>query len=459
MSRDRKRVFKSASIVEYKSLERYFEEMALKGWLIKKMGFGMTFRKIEPQALTFNVAMLTPKTMLDWPDQDESTTYDEFCKSAGWQLAAENQIYRIYYHSSEVDASPIYTDDEDIYKTVKKAFLKSEFILMFLPFLYLAMALLNAKNIRYDLFTSNLKVFNLFSPYVITIIIWMATIPSLYWIIINGKRLHNGDTLFYYSPKWVKNKYRLQSVILVGYLLLLIVALFFDPYGDIPMSMIVVSILPLVLIYIFVWLFKKYIQKTSYPLIAKIGILVIAWALSMGIGMVAIFTFVGTNFMSTPDKKDVKMEINRLTLEELGVTGISNLEWWHMSSSVFVPLSYEYDEWIEDDENKITNSIHIEAMHIDHEWLKSWVVEKVLNEERERYLEEIQYKPNMENYVKEIQGYEDFGVRLYNLSDHGYKVMVVKDQNIFLISYSDLLEDNNLEKALEGLFEISKGGR
>lgn len=452
MSKDKKRVFKNASIVEYKSLEHYFEEMALKGWLLEKMGFGMTFRKIEPQALTFNVALLTPKTMLDWPDKEESSTYDEFCKSAGWQLASENQVYRIYYRLDEIDGPPIYTDDEDVYKTVKKLFFKSEFIVMFIPLIYIIQAFFNFHNIKYDVITSNLGIFNLISPYVLTLIIWMFTIPSLWWVIINGKKLHNGEPLFYYSAKWVKNKYRIQSVVVTLYLLLIIGAILYDPYSNIPISIFIVSILPIVLIFIFVWLFKKFIQKKSYHLAVKISILVFVWALSVGIGSAFIFTFVGSGFMDGSNDESIKIETNRVTLEEMGILGKSNLERWHIDSSIFVPLSYEYDESIKEDENNDSISIHIEGLHMANDWLKDWVVEKVLKEERERYLDNVKYNPDFENYVEEIFGYEEFDVRIYNLTENRHKVMVVKDKEVYLLSYSDLLEEDNLKRAIVGLF-------
>ena len=77
----------------------------------------------------------------------------------------------------------------------------------------------------------------------------------------------------------------------------------------------------------------------------------------------------------------------------------------------------------------------------------------MLKEEQERYLDEVQYDPDLKNYIKEIYGYEKFGVRLYYLTESGYRVMVVKDKEVYLIGFSGILKEGYLEKALVGLFD------
>ncbi len=117
------------SFYDHTGMERHFEKMAAKGWLIEKLGGIWRYRRCEPRALRFCVAYYPEASEYDpaTPSEGEQTFWD-YCASAGWQRAAYRAQTHAFYNEDE-DAVPIETEAavqvETLHRAAKKEYLFS----------------------------------------------------------------------------------------------------------------------------------------------------------------------------------------------------------------------------------------------------------------------------------------------------------------------------------------------
>ena len=122
------------SFYDHTGMERHFEKMAAKGWLIEKLGYFWRYRRIEPQALRFSVVYYPEASEFDpvKPSEGELTFYD-FCAQAGWTKATSRAQMNIFYNEN-ADAVPIETDAalqvETLHQSMKKEQLTAWFLML-----------------------------------------------------------------------------------------------------------------------------------------------------------------------------------------------------------------------------------------------------------------------------------------------------------------------------------------
>lgn len=163
--KDTKRVFASYSFYDHTGLEKSFEKMAAKGWLIEKAAYlGWRYRRIEPKRLTFTVTYFPDASDFDPVPGDGQQTFWELCEQAGWKLACATGQLQIFYNENP-DAVPIETDAvlqlENIHASAKRAYLWQYVLYIILGLFYTCMLI---EKILYDpaeLFSSNIQLFNM----------------------------------------------------------------------------------------------------------------------------------------------------------------------------------------------------------------------------------------------------------------------------------------------------------
>lgn len=125
--RETKRQMTLYSFYDHTGLERHFERMAARGWLLCGSGqYTWHYRRIEPKQLTFCVCYYPRATVFDpLPSVGQEEFYD-FCAHTGWTLAASSAQLQVFYNERE-DPTPIETDPalevEAIHRSAKKSFL------------------------------------------------------------------------------------------------------------------------------------------------------------------------------------------------------------------------------------------------------------------------------------------------------------------------------------------------
>lgn len=134
--RTKKRRFELYIFYDYTGIEAHLARMAMKGWQIHKITpFYWEYRRIEPQEMTYTVTYFSEASDFNPYPTDNQQTFHDYCKKAGWTLAAEWAQMQIFCSAQE-DPTPIETDDaiklKAIHRSMKKNFLPSSIAILLL---------------------------------------------------------------------------------------------------------------------------------------------------------------------------------------------------------------------------------------------------------------------------------------------------------------------------------------
>lgn len=128
-----KRRLERFSFFDHTGMERHFEHMAAKGWMVEKAGALWRYRRCEPRKLRFAVTFYPRASMFDPEPTEEELTFREFCERTGWKFACSSAQLQIFYNE-DPDAVPIDTDPvielETLQRTFKRAYLPASLVLL-----------------------------------------------------------------------------------------------------------------------------------------------------------------------------------------------------------------------------------------------------------------------------------------------------------------------------------------
>lgn len=85
---------------DHTTMEQHFEKMSLKGWALDRMGIFWHYHRIVPRMLHYAVGYF-PGGGIYTPPSGEELTFEEYCRLAGWELAAEYGTMKIFCNERE----------------------------------------------------------------------------------------------------------------------------------------------------------------------------------------------------------------------------------------------------------------------------------------------------------------------------------------------------------------------
>ncbi|WP_418222674.1 DUF2812 domain-containing protein [Clostridium isatidis] len=213
---------------EYRHIEDYLEEMALKGWILSDIkGDFLKFKRSEPRSLKYSVDIFDSISLFAGKDNERALEYREYCKKAGWDFVCEREKIQIYFSEGSKEKVEIHTDEFEKFNIIMKASLKH--------------VLLNFINIILLLFPEYLLIFkgtdgrflaNSLSLGVLLQLTIFATheftgITNFLLFSIKGRRnLYKGEKVSYYFTASVLIRKVIYKIMLVTTLLVLVVITF-----------------------------------------------------------------------------------------------------------------------------------------------------------------------------------------------------------------------------------------
>lgn len=164
----------SFEVFDKEAFCQYLEQMADKGWMIKKVHlYYVLFERCLPQSLTFGIDFETfPKEMMEEDKNKERTQeYIALCEESGWTFATAMEKGYIFYHDKKTEAEPLCSDEILHFETYvrKTVFVYSGMVLF--VFFYLWMG-------RDMIFLSNIERMNSFDL-ILGINMWLFFLPSI----------------------------------------------------------------------------------------------------------------------------------------------------------------------------------------------------------------------------------------------------------------------------------------
>jgi len=123
----KKRTIWSFFELDYKAMEVYLEDMAQRGWMLKKINqLYATFEEITPRKVHFTVDVFEKAGALVSENTEEAREYRELCEEAGWHFIDARRHLQFFYSEAEQRPTPIQTDLETEKRIVSSSLWKSQ---------------------------------------------------------------------------------------------------------------------------------------------------------------------------------------------------------------------------------------------------------------------------------------------------------------------------------------------
>ena len=123
--KDTKHRLETFAFFGHTGIQAHLESMAAKGWMVEQPGtYLWRYRRVEPQTLRFAVAYFPTASEFDPGPTEGQQTYQDYCESAGWHLAARWGQMQIFYTAAQ-DPVPLETDAltqvDTVHRTMKRS--------------------------------------------------------------------------------------------------------------------------------------------------------------------------------------------------------------------------------------------------------------------------------------------------------------------------------------------------
>jgi len=215
--KDKKRRIEPFIFYNHTGIERHFEKMAEKGWMIESLSnYFWTYRRIEPCKIKFTVTYYANSSEFDPFPSEEQQVFLDMCEHTGWKLAASWFQMKIFYNEGE-SPIPIQTDPvseiETIHAACKKNFLRSYFVFLIISLLLggsFVLSLFNGSDIR----SNNSALFQGFTWIMLFILSSVELVTYFTWLRKAKKAAEEGK--FLETPNTVKFQTSLLIILFVG---------------------------------------------------------------------------------------------------------------------------------------------------------------------------------------------------------------------------------------------------
>lgn len=331
-------------ITNYPNIEKHFEEMASKGWLINKVIASNIFiyRKIEPEDLDFSISPYEVETEFTRKTKSELAEFQSVCESVGWNYATKSYDLHIYYKEKGSEALDIQTDEEEEFRSLEKIGKKyTRGLYMQIP-MFLLLSWFTLK----DLFTTTRGMKDglgqLLGPMLLITVIMFAL--ELFhvkrFLKLNKENIEMGESIKYSNIKFYYNRFAFTATSIF----LFIFALYMI-YGALVLNnkFMLIGLIP-VLISVLIGVFYRVIVKPSkMPLGSKKVGLGLTLGLTFIIPIVVLGFFIRNIIGGFDDGKKPNIEGYKvLSINDFVDSDVDEDGNLRREASILIPQSYEY---------------------------------------------------------------------------------------------------------------------
>lgn len=333
--------FNYLNVDNYPSIERHFEKMANKGWLIYKVFTSSLFiyKKIEPQQLDFSISPYEIERYLHRKSREEIEEFQSVSKSVGWDFATKADDLLIYYKPTNVEAIPLQTDAEEEFITLEKIMTKNltlhymSIVIYILFILFIANRLVHSVQAMQDGYTQIVALMLFFG-----LLMSISTIRTFHTFLnINQKNIENGQELEFNEPsQW--SKIIFYSGIYLTFILFIVYSIYnvvvlnnFRTSASLVVAFVTIS---LVVLYRFTVKPKKI--STGYK-VAGLAVL----GLVAGFFSSSFYTWTAEVFSAADNHVDYE-QYRVLTYDNLAMNQTESYSYFTKNASVIIPESYKY---------------------------------------------------------------------------------------------------------------------
>ena len=271
---------------DYEAIEKHLTKMAKRGWFLESIGtFLWTYRKDEPQDLTYEVTYFSEASDFNPYPTDNQEAYYEYCEAAGWNLVASKDKLQIFSTARE-NPTPIESDEALKFKTIHKSMRKSLFltsgllVLLSLPFMIISVIILIKDPIIYF-------VGNSFYTSIYFLIILLA---ALYLLIDYGYWYYGTKKALAIGNKYKRNHHKVRRIAAIMMIVLPVIFASATIIGSEPKSYWWVSAIVMMVSILVGLVFKKIKDKMKKSGVSgKVNVLVTTVGLIITVVILTVF--------------------------------------------------------------------------------------------------------------------------------------------------------------------------
>lgn len=212
MGKKIKKVSITSNITEYKSLEKYFESMVKKGFMLLEVEKDVfKFERIDSRALDFMIRPICNESGYNNMDEEALKEYIKLYKYSGWDFCTSNDVYIIFCKDKNMLAIPIsnYIESKQAYKNIKKVFIKNDVKKMLWMLIPIFLAVIPVFDFTYKDLFSNAALFAVMIPVFLMIGVIIRYLPAVIWFIKNRINLMIGRELTFPTNRIIKIRMKL----------------------------------------------------------------------------------------------------------------------------------------------------------------------------------------------------------------------------------------------------------
>lgn len=418
---------------EYKALEKYLDDMALKGWKLQSIkGVVLKFKKIEPKRIIYSVDVMDKVSFFDGKNSDSALEYREYCKAAGWDFICEREKIQVYCSESETDRVPIHTDEKEKFNCIFKASLKYVLLSLFtviIVFFTQCMMIIGSYDARF--LANNLQLLSLCIMSIFTIHEIIRFVNFINWMVKGRKSLKREGEVSYDYFKVVKIKRIICKLMLIICLVYIVSIAIMGEIFTLKISAVIFLMAGATSI------LMNFVSKTKYKKKRKINIIsyvvIIIFTIIIINGL--IFNEVFFNHMGRDNK--IKKDNYILNLKDFNDEAAEKGSLYTNENNSFLASTLFYS-------NKGKNvDLGYELFQSKYEWAVKYDFNNIMN-----WMKKI----NIKYIEKETDLPED--IKVY-MNEKGHKYLMVSSNKLIEINSWDknLSEGELLNKVYEKVFK------
>lgn len=418
---------------EYKALEKYLDDMALKGWKLQSIkGAVLKFKKIEPKRIIYSVDVMDKVSFFDGKNSDSALEYREYCKAAGWDFVCEREKIQVYCSESEIDRVPIHTDEKEKFNCIFKASLKYAFLSLFTVIMFLfTQCMITIGGYNANFLANNFQLFSLFivSMFIINEVI--GTINFIIWAVKGKRRLKREEDVNYGYFKVVKIKRIICKLMIIIFLLYIVSIAIMGEIFALKISAVIFLMAGVISILMNFVSKTKYKKKRKINIISYVLIIIFTTIIINGLIFSKVFFYYGGK-----DNK-IKEDNYILKLKNFNDEAAEEGSLYTNENNSFLASTLYYS-------NKGKNAdLGYELFQSKYEWAVKYDFNNIMNSMKKINIKYIEKETDLPEYIK-----------VY-MNEHGHRYIMVSPNKLIEINSWDknLSEGELLNKIYEKVFK------
>ena len=430
MVRDIKRELFLIAASDINAVEKHFEEMARKGWMLDSIGdYLVKYKKMKPQELKFSVELFPKLSLFDYPNKDEVVKYRNLCIDTGWNFITASHKIQVFYSDRKDNLPPIQKDNR-IKQTILNKSILFEIIILTICLPIFILSLSKLFSLDYRIFNSNISmIIAIMSPiFIVPLMVYIFS--DIIWMLKARLAVKKEEPL----PQSTYKQLRIRKALLFYPLLIFGISIVIGLILDLLNGNItgLLRILPVTIGFTAGYLFKKNKNKKERTKEKNIGFFVLVVIIALLVSNIVIPKLYNIN-----ESEELREGYKGLILGDFNLPSPSYTNFYR-KGSIIIPKNSTYYETFRGNGEYYIRTNYIRAANST---FAKYIFDSMIEEDISRYNRIITSADNEYEYFDDA-----FFINHNNDRDNKGTIILLKGKEVFYIySNLDLSDKENIK--------------